>query len=113
MELRNYAEMGAVSRRFMLRRAFSLSDREIDQVWAEVEEEMQNPIFQALLAMGAARNGLPSVSGDLGGQAQKGGNDNNPAAATAPDTANPKAVTKNGIPRGTKMGQKLRGNMSS
>jgi hypothetical protein len=116
MELRNYAEMGAVSRRFMLKRAFSMTDKEIDAEWQNVEEEMSNPIFVALAAQGAARDGLPSVSGEIAGNVNKAGNDGGSATPTAPKAADPDeddpAVTKNGINRGTKLGQKLRGNMS-
>ncbi len=107
MTLRNYAEMGAVSRRFMLRQAYNLTDLEIDALFGEVEDEMNNPIFQALMDQGAARNGAPTVTGAI----NKAGNDSNPAEPTAPKTS-PKTVTKNNIDRGTPLSQRNRGNMS-
>ena len=105
MELRNYMEMGAVSRRFMLRRAFSMTDKEISEVWAEVEEEMQNPIFAAMVT--PARDGLPSIGGAVAGSVNKAGNDGGEQLPTAP-----KAVSKSGVDRGTELGQRLRGSMS-
>lgn len=105
MAMRNVLEMGMASRRWGMRQLYNLSDLEIDQVWKELEEEAKNPIFQAMLA--PARDGLPSIGGEVSGQVNKAGNDGGKPAPTAPQ-----AVTKNGIDRGTDLGQKLRGSMS-
>lgn len=108
MTLRNYAEMGAISRRFMLRQAYNLSDLEIDRIWKEIESEATNPIFAPVLP---ARDGPPTIVGAI----NKAGNDNTPVPSrptTIPADAG-RAVTKNGIDRGTDLGQMLRGNNSA
>lgn len=109
MTLRNYAEMGAISRRFALRQAYNLTDLEIDKMWEEVEEEMKNPIFLALMQQGAARNGLPSITGAVN---KAGTDDGGGAQPTAPSTSTPDTTTKNGISRATPLSQRIRGNLS-
>lgn len=114
MTLRNYLEMGVISRRYALKRSFNMSDREVDTEWENIAEEATNPIFAPVVAdpsggtPGAqilpARNGPPSVTGAI----NKANNDKTPL----PSAPTSKAVTKNGINRGTKLGQNLRGNMS-
>lgn len=110
MTVRNVLEMGMASRRWAMKELYNLSDLEIDAILSQMEDEANNPIFAPVLP---ARNGQPSVGGSVG----KAGNDEVPtptAPTVVPATgAKPgKAVSKNGINRGTKLGQKLRGNMS-
>lgn len=109
MTIRNVLEMGMTSRRWAMRQMYNLSDKEIDTIWAEIEEEMENPIFQAMVA--PARDGLPSVAGEIGGNVNKAGNDGGKPSPTAPKQA-AQGVTKNGIDRTTNLGQRVRGNMS-
>lgn len=114
LTLRSYLEMGAISRRYMLKQAYNLSDLEIDQMWDEISKEMSNPIFQALIA--PARDGLPSVTGDVVGAINKSGVDGGAPTPTAPHTVTPDVfptgITKSGVDRTTAIGQRLRGNMS-
>lgn len=112
MTLRNYIEMGTISRRYALKLAYNLSDQEIDDIWKEIEEEMTNPIFQVMVA--PARDGLPSIAGAVAGQVNKAGNDGGTPAPTAQKTADPTdtGTTKNGVDRTTDLGQRLRGNLS-
>ena len=113
MTYRNVLEMGMASRRWTMRQMFNLSDQELDAIWAEIEDEAKNPIF--LPVDQGAMNGQPSVAGSInkagndGGGAQKTGPGIVPAtrADTGKDT-----TTKNGISRGTKLGQRNRGNLS-
>lgn len=118
LTLRNYAEMGAISRQWMLARAYNLSEQEIKKIWAQIEEEAQNPIF---LPIGqSASNGAPSATGSITGAIQKSSPDGSggtpvgdktiPATGADPDS---KSTTKNGISRGTDLGQMLRGNNST
>lgn len=125
MTIRNYLEMGTISRRFAIKRSFNLSDREVDAIWQEIGEEAADPIFMpvdpnagvgggadpnaAAAGVKPARNGPPSVQGAV----NKANNDKTPVP-TAPSVvkAGTGAVTKNGINRGTNMGKRLRGNMS-
>lgn len=116
MTLRNYLEMGVISRRTALKRSYNLSDREVDAIWQEIEDESTNPIFMPVGAdpeqdaanVLPARNGPPSVTGAT----NKANNDKTPVPSAPVVKPAGKAVTKNGIDRGTKMGQRLRGNMS-
>lgn len=110
MTLRNYLEMGAISRRYALKQAYNLSDLEIDKLWKEIEEEMKNPIFQLMVA--PARDGLPSISGEISGTVNKAGNDGGKPEPTAPKVVVAPGITKNGIDRTTKLGQRNRGAMS-
>jgi hypothetical protein len=111
MTIRNVLEMGMTSRRWAMRQMYNLSDQEIDLIWKEIQDEMTNPIFQAMVA--PARDGLPSVSGEINGNVNKAGNDGGKPAPTAQKTAQTgQGVTKNGIDRTTDLGQRNRGNLS-
>lgn len=115
MTVRNVLEMGMASRRWAMRQLYNLSDQEIDVLFEEMNDEANNPIFQLQIA--PARNGAPA-QGDGGtsitGMVNKAGNDGGGAAPTAGNQKQPGsgAVTKNGIDRGTNLGQSLRGNFS-
>ncbi len=113
MTLRNYAEMGAISRRYMLKQAYNLSDQQIDAIWKQIEEEATNPIF--LPVDQAAMNGQPSVTGNVNKAGNDSGTTQKAGDKVVPATGAPagsSTTTKNGINRGTKQGQRLRGNMS-
>jgi len=108
MTIRNVLEMGMGSRRWAMRQMYNLSDKQIDEIWKEIQDEATNPIFAMMLA--PARDGQPTAAGSV----NKAGNDGSAPAPSAPKTAKPggTAVTKNGIDRGTNLGQRNRGNLS-
>lgn len=125
MTLRNYLEMGVISRRYALKRSYNVNDAEVDGIWEEIAEEATNPIFMPVVAdpnaqpgavdpnnspagVKPARNGQPSVTGAV----NKANNDKMPVPSAPVVKPGGKAVTKNGINRGSKLGQRLRGNMS-
>lgn len=112
MTVRNILEMGMASRRWAMRYLYNFSDQEVDAIWKEMEDEMQMEIFQTMIA--PARDGLPSINGEISGTAAKAGTDGGKPAPTAPKQANVggRAITKNGIDRGTALGQRNRGNLS-
>jgi hypothetical protein len=124
LTVRNYLEMGTISRRFAVKRNYNLSDLEVDQMWEQIAEEANNPIFQ--LQLQPARNGQPGAdagaSSPLGQQAgaiNKAGPDGSKPAPTAKTAVVPATGTKptasttaTGINRGTKLGKRLRGSQS-
>ncbi len=124
LTVRNYLEMGTISRRFAVKRNYNLSDIEVDEMWQQIADEAENPIFQ--LQLQPARNGQPGVdagaSSPLGQQAgsiNKAGPDGSKPAATAKTAVVPATGTKQGasttatgINRGTKLGKRLRGSQS-
>jgi hypothetical protein len=124
MELRNYSEMGVVPRRWVLKKAFGLSDAEIDRLWKQMEEEALSPLFSVIMnpaaqAAGPADPNAPmsTPGGAVTGKVNKAGNDGGTPGATTVPTQNKagttgKAVTPSGVDRGTKLGKRLRGNMS-
>jgi hypothetical protein len=114
LTLRNYLETGAISRRWAVKQAFNISDREVDAIWDQVAEEAANPIFQVVLA--PARNGQGSVMPTTDDPDGDGETDTVPSAAavipaTGADPTKP-GTTKNGISRGTDLGKTLRGSNS-
>jgi hypothetical protein len=96
MTLRNYLEVGAISRRYAIKQALNLSDREVDKLWEEIAEEANNPIF---VPVAVSRNGLPVIDPDA--DPDDGGNDTTPRVvpATGAD-AKKTSTTNNGISRG-------------
>lgn len=120
LTIRNYLEMGTISRRFAVKRSFNLSDLEVDAMWEAIGEEAENPIFQLQIA--PARNGQPgdgasSPLGQVAGAINKASPDGGgaaPTAKTVPATgAKAGASTTNtGISRGTKIGKRLAGSNS-
>lgn len=113
LTLRNYLEVGAISRRYAIKQALNLSDREVDRIWEEIAEEATNPIF---VPVAINRNGLPVVSPTADDPNGDGENDPTPTTprivpATGAD-AGKDSTTNNGISRGTKNGMALRGNLS-
>lgn len=139
LTLRNYLEMGAISRRFAIKRSFGMSDAEVDDLFEEILAEATSPVFQPILPF---RNGQPvglatqadlnapnTPSSDVGGAKGKAGRDSLPSAKTgvaaaaaaagaggaaatlqALDPQKAKAVTNSGIYRGTNLGKRLSGN---
>lgn len=113
LTLRNYLEVGAISRRFAIKQALNISDREVDAIWKEIGEEANNPIF---LPVVINRNGAPSQVPTA--DDPDGDNKSNPipnSARVVPATgADPKknSTTNNGISRGSKLGMTVRGNLS-
>lgn len=124
LTLRNYLEMGAISRRWAIKRSFNMSDAQVDDLFAEILEEAMSPIFQPVLPF---RNGQPvglgdmnspnTADGEIGDAKNKAGRDSLPSADTgaaatlkALDPEKADAVTNNGIYRGTDLGKRVRGN---
>lgn len=112
LTLRNYLEVGAISRRFAIKQALNLSDREVDAIWEEIAEEATNPIF---VPVAINRNGLPVVDPGSNGATSQEPTSTPTAPRVVPATgadAGKDSTTNNGISRGTKAGMGLRGNLS-
>lgn len=109
LTLRNYLEVGAISRRHAVKQAFNLSDREVDLIWDEIAKEATNPIF---MPMTLKRNGQLAVS--TSADDTKDGEASTTirvVPATGAD-ADKDSTTNNGISRGTDNSMALSGHMS-
>lgn len=136
MTLRNYLEMDVIPRRYALKRSFNLSDLEVDELWEQIKEERESGLFVSVLPFRNGQPGDPSAQTNnpdanplapdnekpKGPQAKlntakkKGKHGSLPTAGTgvaaALDPKKAKAVTNNGIYRGTKLSMITRGNSS-